>query len=434
MTLDPQAASIRPRLISFHDFVEQALFHPRWGYYSTGAVRFGDGGDFDTYPIALSPYFGRMVLARAQRLWRSQGRPRRFEICEIGAGNGQLCVDVLTGAAAFAARRPTWRAFAAALHYRIVEKSPALRRRQREHLGSLAARVTWDAVDLSRGRAARPRGRHGFVVANEVLDCLAHHKVVRGRDGVFRVAFVGAWRGSALLTPRQRNEALARGERLRITEHLLPVSEVRGLGRFLHRHYADAGLRRGPKAPPWVYFACPAAETFVKRCAALYADAEILLIDYGGDRDYHLHTPAGSRIAAGRPEDPRATPYRAPGRDDVTFLVDFSVAISAAKAAGLGVVAFDRQGALARLSGTRLGAAAEEDIIRHRSLAWLLAVAGVGPERRQRSTALSWSKTDARGRRRKSLAREVREAIDGFLGRRPDAFHLLLLRKKPTRS
>ena len=38
---------------SFRDFVDDALFHPAWGYYSTGKVRFGEGGHYDTFPLAL---------------------------------------------------------------------------------------------------------------------------------------------------------------------------------------------------------------------------------------------------------------------------------------------------------------------------------------------------------------------------------------------
>src|SRR5499425_1882398 len=83
------------RLLSFADFVDDALFHPGWGYYATGGVRFGTGGHYDTYPLALSPLFGRMVAQYAFRVWRTSRRPPGFEICELGAGNGQLCLDVL---------------------------------------------------------------------------------------------------------------------------------------------------------------------------------------------------------------------------------------------------------------------------------------------------------------------------------------------------
>ena len=94
-----------PRRISFQEFIEDALFHPAWGYYSRGNVRFGLGGDYDTYPLALSPFFGQMLAAQAHRVWRHAGAPTRFEICEIGAGNGQLALDVLV-AVATRSRRP----------------------------------------------------------------------------------------------------------------------------------------------------------------------------------------------------------------------------------------------------------------------------------------------------------------------------------------
>src|SRR5262249_58494200 len=83
------------------------------------------------------------------------------------------------------------RAFADAFRYRIVERSPALVARQRALLGPLAGRVSWTRADLSR-RAPRdaPWRPHGLVVANEVLDCLAHHKIVRAGDGSPRVVFV----------------------------------------------------------------------------------------------------------------------------------------------------------------------------------------------------------------------------------------------------
>lgn len=436
MVSDPAAiARLRPRLLSFRDFVEEALFNPRWGYYATGAVRFGDGGHFDTFPLALSPYFGIMVARRAHDLWRAAGRPARFEICEVGAGNGQLCLDVLSFAEARAEQVADGRRFADALRYRIIEKSAALRRRQAALLGPLRSRVEWSRIDLSRARRVATRPGHALVVANEVLDCLAHHKVVLGRDRIFRVVYVGAeparGRRRRLLTRAQIDVALARGDALEFREFELPVASVRGLGAFLARHYSPAEVRR--RRLPWTYFACPDTETFVANAGALYEDAEIHLIDYGGDRDYQLGTPGSQRVAAGRPEERNATPYRAPGRDDVTFLVDFSVAMRAAGAAGMSVEFYGPQGRLAQLSGVGLDDRAVEKIISHRGLAWLLAVSGVGPEHQQRSQAISWKRPPGR-RRAKTLEREVREAIDEFLGRRESKFQLLVLRKRPTRS
>jgi SAM-dependent MidA family methyltransferase len=420
----------RAGLQTFHDFVEQALFNPRWGYYATGKVGFGDGGHFDTYPLALSPYFGAMVAGRARRVWARLGRPRRFEICEVGAGNGQLCLDTLATSELRARHDRRWREFNRALHYRIVEKSAALRRRQRQHLGPMSARVVWEALDLSRSRRRRRRGRHGLVVANEVLDCLAHHKVVLGRDRQFRVAYVRASRpGSGkLLSAGALDEALERGKRVRFEEVLLPAGEVQGLAPFLRRHHGDAAVRFTGADLPWTYYACPAIETFVRNLAALYSNSEICLIDYGGDAAYHRHTPAEGRISAGRPEEHTATLYRAPGRDDITFLVDFSVVSRAGQAAGLRLSYFGPQGRLAALGGVRLDGSARAKIVEHRTLRWLLAMSGVGPESRQKATALSWTKP--RGGSRKTLAQEAAEAVNEFLGDPPSTFQLMVLTKR----
>src|SRR5262245_14565539 len=173
-------------VLTFRQFVDDALFHPRWGYYATGAVRFGLGGHYDTYPLALSPLFGRMLAAQARRVWRAGGRPRCFELCEIGAGNGQLAVDVLVSVDERARRHAGWRAFARALRYRIVERSPGLIARQRAHLGPLTERVVWTRADLSEGApAGAPFARLGLVFGNEVLDCFAPERVV-ARNGLVR--------------------------------------------------------------------------------------------------------------------------------------------------------------------------------------------------------------------------------------------------------
>ena len=80
--------------MSFGTFVDQALFG-KGGYYAAGRVQFGDGGHFETFPTALSPLVGRIVAERGYALWWEAGRPRRFEILEVGAGDGQLALDAL---------------------------------------------------------------------------------------------------------------------------------------------------------------------------------------------------------------------------------------------------------------------------------------------------------------------------------------------------
>jgi SAM-dependent MidA family methyltransferase len=442
ITAPTEARRIARQFPSFRDFVDDALFHPVWGYYSTGNVRFGEGGHYDTFPLTLSPLFGRMLAQYAHRFWQRAGEPADFEICEIGAGNGQLCLDVVIWMHEQARHRSSWGRFARALRYRIVERSPALIVRQRENLGSLSAAVRWTQADLTR-RAARgaPFAGCGLVFANEVLDCLAHHKVVQRPDRTPGVVFVVPLldlesrlrAGRLRCVPGVEGEgaipstALAKvlgaeglRDRIQFREVVLPVHAVRGLGPFLRRHYPeffDPGQRFKP------YFACPAIEVLIRNAARLYRKNEMLWIDYGYLRGFHLKAPERARIFAGPPKS-GASVYRAPGYDDITFLVDFSVVGAAAERAGLRVKFYGAQAELARRSRVVFDRPARDLILRYRMLGWMLGLVGIGPERAWRNTSLTWNPESGRGGRMRA---HVNKAVAEFLGKRSSNFKLMIL-------
>lgn len=408
-------------VLSFRQFVDDALFHPAWGYYATGAVRFGLGGHYDTYPLALAPLFGRMLAEYARRSWRRRGRPRRFEVCELGAGNGQLCLDTLGWVETRAARSPAWRRFRGALRYRIVERSPALVARQHAQLGPLADRVVWTRADCARRvPSGAPFTRHGLVFGNEVLDCFAPERVVPRRDGRPRATFVVPTLRGRMLSRTALARAMRARHRVRFRQLLRPVTDVRGLAPFLRRHYPEF-FGTGRSWPP--YFACPQLERFMANTRRLYDEAEAIWIDYGDTRAFHLTTPERRRFVAGPPRA-NASPYAAPGHDDLTVLVDFSVAETAAERAGWRTVFYGQQGALARLAGVRLDARAEALIVRYRALGWMLSVVGATPEGDWRRGALSWQRKGSTGER---LRDTVHRDVDEFLGRRPTRFRMLVL-------
>ncbi len=409
---------------SFRDFVDDALFHPRWGYYSTGKVRFGFGGHYDTFPLALSPLFGRMVAEYAFRFWKRHGDPQHFEICELGAGNGQLCLDVLLSVATYAERDRRRQRFAQAFAYRIVERSPGLIRRQKITLGPLAKQVTWTRADLTQEVApGAPFGACGIIVANEVLDCLSHHKVVQRVDGTLGVVFVVP-KAKGRTVPRRKLAAAMLDDHayqdIRFEEVVLPLEVIPGLRPFLRRNYPEFfDIRRG--FPP--YFACPQVGTLVRRVAALYRRSETLWIDYGELREHHMHSPEKCRVFAGSPRS-GASVYDNPGADDITFLVDFSVVEAEAVRAGLRVLSYGKQRDLARGTGVVFDRAARKEILQHRLLGWLLSINGVGSEADWRRGSLTWSAANGKGG---SLRSDVRRAIDEFTGKVGGDFKLMII-------
>jgi len=419
-----EAKAAALRFPSYRGFVDDALFHPRWGYYSTGQVRFGYGGHYDTFPLALSPLFGRMVADYAFQLWRKQGKPRHFEICELGAGNGQLCLDVLIRVAQRREGDELQRRFAQAFAYRIIERSPQLIRRQRLTLGALAKQVTWTRADLTQEPApGAPFGTCGMIFANEVLDCLSHHKVVQRVDGTLGVIFVvPSVRGRAV--PRRGLAAAmlddSKRQEIRFEEIVLPLDAVAGLRPFLQRHYPEFfDVTHG--YPP--YFACPEVGTLVRRAAALYRRSQTLWIDYGELRDYHMRTPEKNRVFAGCPRS-GAGVFDNPGWDDITFLVDFSVVAAEAQHVGRRVVSYGPQHELATRTGVVFDRAAHKEILQHRMVGWLLSISGVGSEGNWRRSSLTWSPEHGKGG---TLRNDVRRAIQEFTGKRSTYFKMMII-------
>jgi SAM-dependent MidA family methyltransferase len=83
--------------LSFRDFVELALYHPGFGYYSRSESPVGKSGDYVTAPL-LSPAFG-FALSRLVREFLSRGEGADSQIVDIGCGDGSLIIDLCAAGA-----------------------------------------------------------------------------------------------------------------------------------------------------------------------------------------------------------------------------------------------------------------------------------------------------------------------------------------------
>ena len=145
--------------IPFSRFMELALYAPGLGYYTAGARKFGEAGDFITAP-ELSTLFGRTLAKQLIEVMQASTP----HILELGAGSGKLALDILT---------ELEKRDALPESYSILEVSADLRQRQQaliqERLPRLAKRVQW--LDTL------PETISGAVIGNEVLDALPVHLV-----------------------------------------------------------------------------------------------------------------------------------------------------------------------------------------------------------------------------------------------------------------
>jgi SAM-dependent MidA family methyltransferase len=122
--------------VRFDWFMEQALYHPEFGYYSSGQCAIGRRGDYFTN-VSIGPLFGRLLAAQFAEMWDILGRPGDFTIVEQGAHHGEFAGDVLEEARE---RTPD---FFSVLRYCVIEPFPILEARQRERLRDFTERLTW---------------------------------------------------------------------------------------------------------------------------------------------------------------------------------------------------------------------------------------------------------------------------------------------------
>jgi SAM-dependent MidA family methyltransferase len=154
--------------IDFATYMNLALYEPQLGYYVAGATKLGGAGDFVTAP-QLGDLFAK-TLARSFLPYLEKIDLNSRAILELGAGTGQLAVDLLLSLEA-QTMLPQ--------RYFILEVSPELQERQRQTIATLpkplAERVEW----LSQW----PSSLDGIIIANEVLDAFAVHRVELREEG-----------------------------------------------------------------------------------------------------------------------------------------------------------------------------------------------------------------------------------------------------------
>ena len=145
--------------VSFHDFMEMALYYPSLGYYNSDRNKIGKEGDYYTSPV-LSALFGELIGKQIEEMWMVLDK-KPFTIVEYGAGTGVLCDDILK----YLQKNPL---LYDALSYCIIEKGEAMKKWQQ---GFLSNKVSWHtSID-------EIAPVNGCILSNELLDNFAVHKV-----------------------------------------------------------------------------------------------------------------------------------------------------------------------------------------------------------------------------------------------------------------
>ena len=308
-------AEIRERgSIPFSRYMELCLYDPELGYYSRNAEQFGKAGDFYT-SSDVHAVFGRLMARQFEELWRVLGSPQQIEIVELGPGRGLFAQDVLD----WSERK--FPEFFGALHYSLVESSPALRRRLQATLSkhfslgkvSLPQRLKPPSFDGSYGMT--------LVVPNSVVieRVLAPEVPII----VFANEFFDAL-PVEVLSPQGELRISEKDGRL--LETWQPASDE--AMEFLDRYsvHPEAGER---------IEALLIAQRYLSQIAAAVNRGFIIAIDYGYTRQEQLAGRHRGTIAAYREHSMSANPYEAPGEQDITAHVNFTALAAAAEQYGM---------------------------------------------------------------------------------------------------
>lgn len=309
--------------IPFSRFMELCLYAPGLGYYSAGATKFGDSGDFITAP-ELGPLFAACVADSVAPVLRELGPQADF--IELGGGSGafaEVALKKLLALDALPAR------------YAILEPSADLRERQRERLREHLNPLLFDLVEWLD--MPPQQAWNGVLFANEVIDALPTPRFAI-RDGeVFEehVALDGEGRFQRVDRPADA----------------LLAAAVRHVERQLEARFAE-GYRSEllPQLPYWLQ----AVIGGLQRGALLF-------IDYGYARgEYYQPQRSDGTLRAFRRHQLVADVYAHPGLQDLTASVDFTALAEAGTHAGFDFAGYCTQASFLIGNGLQQNLAAAE--------------------------------------------------------------------------
>jgi SAM-dependent MidA family methyltransferase len=326
--------------IPFFRYMELALYAPGLGYYSGGARKFGEGGDFITAP-ELTPLFGQTLAVQVAEIMRASAP----EVIEVGAGSGLLAADLLLELEQRGCLPE---------HYGILELSGELRARQletlRQRAPGLVARVHWlDTLPEAHAFS-------GVVLGNEVLDAMPLH-VIAVRDGnVFERGVAldcGEAPGRAVSPkPPEAPEALKPsdapnppGAPPARSENAPYHSPFVWADRPAHGAVLEAARRLPADEGDYITEINLAAEAWIAAWGTRLRQGALLLIDYGYPRDeFYLPSRSQGTLMCHYQHRAHDDPFLWPGLADITGSVDFTAMAEAGFDAGLDVLGYASQG------------------------------------------------------------------------------------------
>jgi SAM-dependent MidA family methyltransferase len=304
----PLVALIRDNIrrrgpVPFPWFMEQALYHPEFGYYTSRRHRIGREGDFYTN-VSVTGLYGQVLATQLIEMWELLGAPRDFTILEEGAEDGQLAHDILL------AIHEESKEAAADIRYTIVEPTLSKQQQQRLRLEPrFPGRVTW----LTKLADTEPIT--GALISNEFVDAMPVH-VVEYRNGRWSELLVeNSEEGFCFVASQVKAPGLAQA----VEKLPLPPSPYR----------TEVHL---------------AAARWIEAVGIKLKKGFVLIVDYGYSRhEYYRPERIEGTLSCYSRHRRTDNPFERPGEIDITAHVDFTSLAEAADQADLHLAGYTDQ-------------------------------------------------------------------------------------------
>jgi SAM-dependent MidA family methyltransferase len=320
--------------ITFAEFMELALYHPQYGYYSTKQALGGIQDDFFTSPH-LGADFGELLAKQFAQMWEQLDRPVPFTLVEMGAGQGLLVQDILRYL-----HRHQFECFEA-LEYIIIEKSTALIAEQQHRLHELTK--SWHHLHWRTWEEIPSESIVGCFFSNELVDAFPVHQVISAAGELQEVYVMLGRSGVGKQGSGIRDQgAEIGGQEVEFLEGVAALSTPQIAAYF---DQMNISLLSAPYPNGYRTEVNLAALDWLSTVADRLKQGYVLTIDYGYPAHrYYSPTRSQGTLQCYLQHAHHSDPYVAIGRQDITAHVNFTALEQYGAQYGLEPIGFTQQG------------------------------------------------------------------------------------------
>lgn len=285
--------------VSFHDFMNLALYDPTHGYYRKNITRQGADGDYITAP-SMSDLFAHCLANTVIPLLKNYPN---WSIAEIGPGSASLAIDLL--------RRLKPEQLPKSYH--LIEPTPPLQLAQQQRIFQSCPPPAYKTCSWA---SDLPQNFQGIIIANEILDALPVHLLQTDEQCSLQTVNV----------IDQNNQ---------LSLDYAPIDT--SISQIFHD-------RNIPLYPNYRYEISTAIPPFIDKISQSLQSGICLLLDYGYSRKhyYHPHRSMGT-LTSFYQHRRNDNILEQPGNQDISVHVDFTLVAESAHCAGMQIHGYTNQ-------------------------------------------------------------------------------------------